>query len=154
MRAKATIEVSPCGNRSDEECVDSVSKCSRVGILASQKPARIEGLAIFSAVHVVQGEMRRVFFEAIDDQEARELCVRWGCGLEGKSTRPEPGRESVPEAYDQETACRLLGGISKSTLYRELQDGKLERVPGTRRILVTRSSLEARCAWRPTLLHR
>jgi len=98
--------------------------------------------------------MRRIFFEAIDDEEAREFCVQWGCGLEGKSTRPELGGESLPEAYDQETACRLLGGISKSTLYRELQDGKLERVPGTRRILVTRSSLEARSFWRPTLPHR
>jgi hypothetical protein len=92
-----------------------------------------------------------MFFEAADEAEARKFCVRWGSGLEGKSTRPELAEEPLPEAYDEKTARQMLGGISKSTLYREIQDGKLERLPGTRRILVTRSSLEARSNWRALL---
>ena len=154
MRAEATNGVRPYGNQSDEPSDDSITHWDRCRISPSPKPELVRELAMFSAAYVVQGKMRRMFFEAIDDAEAREFCIRWGCGLEGESTRPELGTKSLPEAYDQQTACRLLGGISKSTLYRELQDGKLERVPGTRRILVTRSSLEARCSWRPSLRHR
>jgi len=47
-----------------------------------------------------------------------------------------------------ETACAMLGGISPATLYREIAEGKLEKIPGIRRILVTRALLEARSKWR------
>ena len=124
---------------------------NRVPVSHATNSVLIGQLKIFSAVFVVRGRMRRMFFEAADVAEAREFCVGWGCGLEGESMKPEVEPERLPEAYDEKTARQLLGGISKSTLYREIQDGKLDRVPGTRRILVTRSSLEARSNWRALL---
>ncbi len=107
-----------------------------------------DAMKTFSAVFVVRGEARRTYFEATSDAEAREICVRWEAGLEGETVPREQETRALPEAYDEGAARQLLGGISKSTLYREIQDGKLERVRGTRRILITRASLESRSRWR------
>lgn len=89
-----------------------------------------------------------MWFEAPDESEAKAFAVQVGAGFEGPAIRPEVNGEPPPAAYNEDTARRLLGGISKSTLYREIQDGKLQRVPGTRRILITRTSIEARQQWR------
>ncbi len=80
-------------------------------------------------------------FEAIGETEARDFAVRCGAGLEGETQRMSgPGPAT---AYDEKTARALLGNISPSTLYRELAVGNLRRVPGIRKILVTRESIEA-----------
>ncbi len=87
-----------------------------------------------------------MFFDAETREEATAFVVRCGAGLEGESTRPEQSDSgAVPEAYDEKTARRMLGNISRSTLYRDLARGRLDRVPGTRSILVTRRSIERRC---------
>lgn len=52
--------------------------------------------------------------------------------------------ESIPEAYDLPEAQKLLGGVSRSTIYRDVHKGLLNRVPGTRRVLITRKSIAAR----------
>jgi hypothetical protein len=39
-----------------------------------------------------------------------------------------------------------MGGVGRTTIYKELVLGNLERVAGTRRVLITRKSLERRCA--------
>jgi len=53
--------------------------------------------------------------------------------------------------YDAPTARRMLGNISHTTLWQEILLGNLERVPGTRRCLVTRESV---LAWPETKRRR
>ena len=100
----------------------------------------------FSGVYLSEGQIRRVVFEAKDGGEAQLLAKQWGMGIEGEADAfagevPPP----LPEAYDEKTARHLLGGISRTTLYTELATGRLERLSGTRRVLVTRRSIERRC---------
>ena len=100
----------------------------------------------FSGIYVAAGEIRRVVYEAKDITEAKQLAARWGVGIEGEAVAfsgesPPP----LPEAYDAKTARYLLGGISRTTLYAELATGRLTRLSGTRRVLVTRRSIERRC---------
>jgi hypothetical protein len=104
----------------------------------------------YSAIHVSSGEIRRLVFEAVDIVEARKLARGWKVGLEGETPGDHAGQSAapIPEAYDQATARRLLGGISRTTLYAELATGQLERVSGTRRVLITRRSIERRCGRR------
>jgi hypothetical protein len=101
-------------------------------------------MTTYSAVYPVAGALRRMWFEAQDENEARDFCVRCGAGLEGEAARKQE-KIPTPEYYDAETACRLLGGISRTTLWKELALENLERVPNTRRVLVTRASI---LAWR------
>lgn len=82
-----------------------------------------------------------MMFEAVNEQEAREFAARCGAGLEGEAKRMNSVGPAT--AYDEKTARALLGNISPSTLYRELAVGNLQRVPGIRKILVTRESIEA-----------
>ncbi|MCB1103258.1 MAG: hypothetical protein H7A44_11115 [Opitutaceae bacterium] len=100
----------------------------------------------FSGVFIASGEIRRVVYEAKDIDEAKQLAAKWGVGVEGEtvtiSTESPP---PLPEAYDEKTARYLLGGISRTTLYAELATGRLKRLSGTRRVLVTRRSIERRC---------
>lgn len=100
----------------------------------------------YSGIHVAAGEIRRIVYEARDIVEARQFAAQWGVGLEGEAVAfsgesPPP----LPEAYDEKTARYLLGGISRTTLYAELATGRLQRLSGTRRVLVTRRSIEHRC---------
>jgi hypothetical protein len=83
-----------------------------------------------------------MFFEAETEQEARDFAAKCGAGMEGPASQMPGLGGPVAENYDEKTARRLLGGLSRSTLYRELGRGKLERVPGVRKVLVTRRSLE------------
>ncbi len=102
-------------------------------------------LKTFSVVFVVNGNVRRAQIEAADDAEARATCLRWNVGLEGEVARARYVPEPLAEAYDSQTARRLLGGISRTSLYKQVAAGNLDRVPGTRRVLITRSSIERRC---------
>ncbi len=100
----------------------------------------------FSGIYVAAGEIRRVVYEAKDIAEARQLASQWGVGIEGEAvTFPGEAPSPLPVAYDEKTARYLLGGISRTTLYAELAIGRLQRLSGTRRVLVTRRSIERRC---------
>lgn len=100
----------------------------------------------FSGIYVAAGEIRRVVYEAKDISEARQLAAKWGVGIEGEAVAfPGESPPPLPEAYDEKTARYLLGGISRTTLYAELATGRLTRLSGTRRVLVTRRSIERRC---------
>lgn len=100
----------------------------------------------FSGIYVAAGEIRRVVYEAKDITEARQLAAKWGVGIEGEAVAiPIESPPPLPEAYDEKTARYLLGGISRTTLYTELATGRLQRISGTRRVLVTRRSIERRC---------
>lgn len=98
----------------------------------------------WSAFYVEQGQLRRLWFEAEDEAKARSFAVRCGAGLEGESAQPHAEPAPLPEAYDEKTARRLLGGLSRTTLWKEIRTGRLDRVPNTRRVLVTRQSIERR----------
>lgn len=100
----------------------------------------------FSGIYIAAGEIRRIVYEAKDLAEARELAEKWGVGIEGEAVAfPGGSPAPLPEAYNEKTARYLLGGISRTTLYGELATGRLQRLPGTRRVLVTRRSIERRC---------
>jgi hypothetical protein len=103
----------------------------------------------YRAVYLMEGSIRRISFEAFDLDEARRLATKWGLGLEGESTE-DPIRAThttiAPAAFDVVSACRVLGDISRTTLYRLLLRGKLERLPATRKVLVTRRSIERFCS--------
>jgi hypothetical protein len=102
---------------------------------------------IFSAICVDEGDIRRIWFEAENRELAHTFCRRKGFGFDGTAS-PLPtfatseDQGPLPEAYDEKTARRMLGGISLATLYRWLEEEKVERVPNTRRLLVTRQSIE------------
>ena len=100
----------------------------------------------YSGIYVADGQARRIVFEAKDHDEAVKIATLWNVGIDGEAPNIQEEPRPLPEAYDQETARHLLGGISRTTLYAELATGKLERMPGTRRVLVTRRSIERRCA--------
>jgi ribosomal protein L34E len=99
-------------------------------------------LTTYAAIKVRNGTTRRMTIQAVDEAEALALCVECGAGLEGIA--PSQNAEEVALAYDEKTARRLLGNISRTTLYKELHAGRLERVPAPRRVLITRASLERR----------
>lgn len=100
-------------------------------------------LKSYTAVYTLNGTLRRLHFEAVSDSEAQRVCATWGAGLEGPASFPRNAiADAMPVAYNEKTARKLLGGISQATLYRWLAIGKVERVPDTRRILITRSSIE------------
>lgn len=99
-------------------------------------------MKLFSGMFAVRGTVRKITFEAECLEEARELAARWGVGVEGETAA---ANSATPEAYDLKTTCRLLGGVSASTIYREIAVGRLHRVAGSRRILITRESIEKRC---------
>ena len=93
----------------------------------------------YSAITPVSGEIRRIFFEAADIEEARRIAAGCNAGLEGEAKRPEV---PVPVAFNLREARALLGGISRATVYNWVAVGKLDRVPGTRKVLITRKSIE------------
>jgi hypothetical protein len=105
-------------------------------------------MKIFNGIFAVGGAVRRMTFEADSIEEARTLAAPWGVGVEGETSVLEEAKQATPEAYDLKTTCRLLGGVSPSTIYREIARGGLERVPRNRRILITRASIERRCRFK------
>ena len=74
------------------------------------------------------------------------VAASCNAGLQGEAFTPNPAPADLPFAYDQRKARELLGGISRATLYNWLAVGRLERVPDTRRVLITRQSLERAAA--------
>jgi hypothetical protein len=93
----------------------------------------------YSAITPIAGEIRRLFFEANDIEEARRIAAGCNAGLEGESQRPEV---PVPLAYNMAEAQKLLGGISRPTVYAWLKMGRLDRVGGTSKVLITLDSIE------------
>lgn len=93
----------------------------------------------YSAITPIAGEIRRLFFEANDIEEARRIAAGCNAGLEGEAKQPGL---PPPIAFKLSEAQQLLGGISKGTIYNWLAVGKLDRVSGTSRVLVTRKSIE------------
>jgi hypothetical protein len=106
----------------------------------------------FRAIYLTESCIRKVTFEAPCLDEARRLAAGWGFGLEGEEAEELPQFQSssfAPEAFDVANACRILGDISRTTLYRLLLRGQLERLPATRKVLVTRRSVERFCSRGP-----
>lgn len=97
----------------------------------------------FSATYSSNGISCRMTFEAADLEAARAQAARWGVGVEGEALETAASvAPALPVAYDLPTACALLGNVSRATIYNWLVAGKLERVPESRRVLITRRSME------------
>lgn len=100
----------------------------------------------FAGIYVRNAQAFRVIFEAEDRDAADRIGVDWGIGVEGEAPEANAAAEvPPPEAFSIAEAGRLLGGIKRSTIYRWLGCGKLERLPDCRRVLITRRSI-LRCA--------
>jgi hypothetical protein len=107
----------------------------------------MSGLHKYSAVHIApDASIRRISFEAATEEEARSFAVKYGFGFEGEAepetSRPVSPDKTQPEAYSSDEARRILGGISRKKLYALRATGKLEQLPDTRRVLVTRKSIQ------------
>lgn len=96
----------------------------------------------FSAVFIHDSQVRRMRFEAADIDEAKALAARWGAGVEGEVNMDPSDAPEVPAAYNLTKARQMLGGVSRSQIYVWLTLGQVERLPGTRRVLITRESIE------------
>jgi hypothetical protein len=105
-------------------------------------------MILFSAIFTHSGKAHRITLNAANAVEAQTLATALGCGLEeeAKIVSTDHAAPVTPEAYDEKTARHMLGGISRTSLYRLIVRGKLERVKGTRKVLVTRRSIERFCA--------
>lgn len=108
----------------------------------------MSALLHFKARRIVDTDLLELSITSPSEDEARRHCSAVGYSFHGSVT-PDEDRARIPIrfAYNEREARILLGGISRSTLHRELEDGKLKRVPGTTRLLVTHASIEARGNW-------
>lgn len=96
----------------------------------------------YNGIHVFNGMVRRLTFEAATPEEAQQLAAKWEVGVEGEAPEAGAVKSALPEAYDLKTTRQLLGGVSERTVWRWLICGDLQRIPGVRRVLVTRRSIE------------
>jgi hypothetical protein len=99
-------------------------------------------MKMFDAVLIFGGRLRRLVFEAADEKEAQILAITLGVGLEGEHAATGPVTTVLPEAFNAADARIMLGKIGLSTLYDMVYDGRLERVPGIRKLLIKRRSIE------------
>lgn len=105
----------------------------------------------YAAVYITSGSVRNVTFEAQSEQEAQTLAEKWGMGVTGPARVGPPVAPFLPAAYDISKAGVMLSGninkpLSRSSIRRLLDAGKLSRLPGTARLLITRESIEAFCS--------
>lgn len=101
----------------------------------------------FNGIYIIGGSVRRMTIEAETLDEAKTIAGPWGVGIEGEGGSIA-GPPPIPEAYNEADARDLLGKISRTSLYRMLVRGDVERLPGTRKVLVTRLSIEQFCRMR------
>lgn len=113
--------------------------------IAGNQPASPALKKTFQAIHVAEGSIRPISFEAVDLEDARQFAAKLGFGLIGEApVIPEQANIVAFEradAFDVRQTCQKLN-ISRSTLGRHLERGILSRLPDTRKILVTRRSIE------------
>jgi len=81
-------------------------------------------------------------YQAADMAEAMALASRWGAGVTGEVVAQGWTAEVPPSAYPWREAARQLGGVSRSQIYAWVTLGRLKRLPETRRLLITRESVE------------
>jgi hypothetical protein len=96
----------------------------------------------FAAVFIVAGHTRRMTYQATDLAEATALAAKWGAGVTGEVVEQRGEALPLPTAYSWREAARQLGGVSRSQIYTWLTQGLLKRLPSTRRVLITRESVE------------
>lgn len=110
----------------------------------ASSPAIFPAFSTFSAVYVADGTSRQMTFQAVDLEEAKALANRWSAGVTGEviALGGEETKSILPQAYTWKEAARQLGGVSRSQIYNWLALGLLSRLPSTRRVLITRESLE------------
>ena len=89
--------------------------------------------AILTELHSLRSEMAMLRAEVMARNSPNAQAVAQGTA-----------QAERPEHYPLAAARVLLGNVSRSTIYRDLANGLLERVPHTRRVLITRASIERR----------
>ena len=101
----------------------------------------------YAAIYVTgDAGIRRITFDAVSAEEAQAFAVRHGFGFEGEAvaevSRPSILQKPQKEAYNSVDTRTKLGDISRKKLYALLVTGKLKRLPDTRRVMVTKKSIE------------
>ena len=109
-------------------------------------------LAKYSAQYIAaDASIRAIEFEAKGPEDARAFAATHGFGLvatppvAADRLQKSTGTEE-PAAYDLKKAQWLLGGASRTTIYRLRARGQLKQLKGTKKILITRASIQAYCA--------
>jgi len=99
----------------------------------------------YKAIHVADGNIRQLTFEALDLQDARQFAAKLGLGLIGETpviiSQPNVVQFERADAFDVRQTCQKLA-ISRSSLNRLVKRGKLSRLPDIGKLLVTRRSIE------------
>jgi hypothetical protein len=119
------------------KAIASAQPLSEATTLIDDRPP----MKTFHGFFLVGGVVRRVTLEANDLYEAQDIGRSWNASIEGEHIDLAP---PLPLCVNLKEASRLLGGVSRVTLYRWMWAGELDRVPDTRRVLITRASLEKR----------
>jgi len=100
-------------------------------------------MKMYEGIYIEESALCNVFFKAKDRDTAMKTCKRLGLGLKGEAEGFRTKQNSIEPVYcDSKTTMTLLGGMSRSTLHKELILQNLERVPGTRKILITLDSIK------------
>lgn len=101
----------------------------------------------YAAIYVARdASIRRITFDAVSPEEARTFAIDHGFGFEGEAV-PRPPCPVVVLQKPQKDALNSvdtrarLGDISRAKLYSLLVNGKLKRLPDTRRVMVTTKSI-------------
>ena len=79
----------------------------------------------------------------LPDNIQRQINIRRAAARKayGETAESYPA-ETTPLAYDLKEAQKLLGGLGRTSVFRWIKMGRLERIGGTRRVLITRKSVE------------
>ncbi len=85
-------------------------------------------------------EIRSIWFSARSDADALEFCSKNGFACIGQASF-KPNNNAERDAFDAKEVMRRLD-VSRSTIYRLVARGELQRLRGVGAVRITRLSLE------------
>jgi hypothetical protein len=99
----------------------------------------------FAGNLVLNGHTHLMSFAATNEEQALALGTKYDFAVNGETVPfAAVAVTAEPELpyYNLEDAVKRLGNVTRQTIYKWCVTGRLERIPGTRKILITRASLE------------
>lgn len=96
----------------------------------------------FAGIYIFNGQVRHMTVEATDEQEARSLGANpQPFGVQGEAMPCGSPAATASPVFDLREVTNLFK-VSRGTVHRWLIEGRLERIPDIRKILITRESVE------------
>ncbi len=122
-------------------------------LLPNQPPQKLRQ---FAGLYLKSGSIRRLTFEALSIEEAKEVAAGWGIGVEqeiGEGMTADPPPADSPETPEALT-CTVwetvaLLKLSRSTVYRLIAREVLRPLPGIRHKLIPRDQVARYAAGQP-----